>query len=139
MRFRSRNHEIAAKQRRLARSRLMTESFAEASSAGFAAEPADKRTLIFEAVAAQLEQDNKRPFALSQKLNDAPYRYTRDTLWAALNSISQSLDEGTPRLLFPTEDDYVGEGDFSGFVNGCVTGTVSALINAIMDASRWPK
>lgn len=136
MRFRNRNREIEAKRRRM--QQPVEASFAQ-STGKLLSDPVDKRMLIFDAVAHQLEQDNKRPWNLSQKLNESPYRYTRDTLWAALNSISAALDEGSPRLIFATEDEYIGEGDFFGFVTTCLSGTVSRLINAIVDVSRWPK
>lgn len=124
MGFRNRNYELQALQR--------------GGLQLLASPSADKRTLVFLAVQQQLEHDNKRPFSLSQKLNDAPYRYTRDTLWAALNAISANLDQGSPRLLFGTEDNYSGEGDFHDFVMSCLTGTVSAAISAITRSSRWP-
>lgn len=139
MRFRSRNHEIDVQRRRSSDAKRPIQTFADTSKAPLAAAPADKRTLIFTAVEQQLAHDNKRPWSLSQKLNDAPYRYTRDTLWAALNRISATLDAGSPRLNFPTEDEYSGEGGFSSFVYTSLSGTVSNLINAIMGASRWPK
>lgn len=115
------------------------QTFAETSKTALVSGPADKRTLIFIAVEQQLAHDNKRPWSLSQKLNETPYRYTRDTLWAALNRISATLEAGSPRLDFPTEDKFIGKGEFSGFVYTCLSGTVSGLINAMMGASRWPK
>jgi hypothetical protein len=144
--FRDRNHEIDVFLRAYRQDSARELSAAEDATKGegatvalsLAAARPEKRMLVFEAVQKQLEHDNKRPFNLGQKLNDTPYRYTRDTLWAALNAISTTLEEATPQLLFPTEDDFIGEGEFSDFVNSCLTGTVSAMISAIVEASRWP-
>ena len=99
-----------------------------------------KRSLVYAAVRSQLEDDNKAPWSLGQKLNDTPYRYTRDTLWAALNSISGKLVAGNPKLIFGTEDKFQHPTiqTFAEFVNTQLTQTVSALIGAIMEASRWP-
>lgn len=118
-------------------------AYAEGTEVGLAvaaaADATTKRELIYAAVRRQLENDNKRPWSLSQKLNDAPYRYTRDTLWAALNDISDRLAAGAPVVEFRTEGNFSHPSisTFAGFVNSQLTKTVSALINGIMDASRW--
>jgi hypothetical protein len=88
----------------------------------------EKRELIYAAVRAQLASDNKRPWSLSQKLNDTPYRYTRDSLRAALNQISSRLAAAQPAVEF---------GVGAQFVNTQLGKTVSALINGIVAASRW--
>ena len=99
---------------------------------------ASKRELIYAALRAQLESEHKRPWSLSQKLNDAPYRYTRDSFHACLNSLSNRLAAGQPRLTFGVEDDFKHPTvkSFAEFVNKQVRASVSDLINEIVKASR---
>lgn len=99
----------------------------------------DRRELVFSAVQAQLAADGKAPFALGQKLNDAPYRYTRDELWASLNSLHDRLAATHPAIAFGTEDAFKHPtiATFSDFVNSQLTKSVSELITGVMDASRW--
>lgn len=99
----------------------------------------DRRAVVYAAVRMQLEADNKRPWNLSQKLNEAPYRYNRDTLWAALNSISGRLVASQDPVHFGIEDDFEHPTikTYSAFVNAHLPKTLSTLINGIMDASRW--
>ena len=101
--------------------------------------PPDRRALVYVAVRQQLAEDHKVPWSLGQKLNDAPYRYTRDTLWAALNSISARLADGAPAVRFGVEDEFQHPTikTFAEFVNAQLTKDVSTLINEIMTASRW--
>lgn len=101
----------------------------------------DKRALIYSAVRGQLEGDNKRPWRLGQKLNDSPYRYTRDTLWAALNEIGGRLEGSVPPIRFGTEGGFSHPTvpTFAKFVNRQLPGTVSELINGILEASRWAR
>ena len=145
-RYRSRNHEIDARWKK-------AEKAAHRKGAEFAAFLSDvemgrelrapflddRRSLIYDAVRRRLDDDNKRPWSLGQKLNDVPYRYTRDTLWAALNSISARLAADQPSIDFGVEDDFTHPKikSYAEFVNTQLTKTVSSLINGIMDASRW--
>ncbi len=145
-RYRSRNHEIDARWRGLERATpwkgvsysicLSDAAFGQELRAFVAP---DRRSLVHFAVRQQLEDDNKRPWSLSQKLNDSPYRYTRDTLWAALNGISDRLGAGETPVTFGTEGEFRHPKvrTFAEFVNSQLTKNVSSLINSILEASRW--
>ncbi|WP_426387663.1 hypothetical protein [Sphingobium sp. R-21] len=111
--------------------------YAGASSAD--GTPPFKRTQVYLAVQEQIAQDGRRPWRLGQKLNDAPYRYTRDVLWASLLQISKRLDKMQPPIEFPTEGAFVHPSfdSFSAFVNKMLSGSVSDLINGIMAAAKW--
>ncbi len=145
-RYRSRNHEIDARWRLLERATpwkgiaystcLVDVAFGQELRAFV---PLDRRSLVHLAVRRQLENDNKRPWSLAQKLNDSPYRYTRDTLWAALNGISARLGAEETPVAFGTEGEFKHPKvkTFAEFVNSQLTKNVSSLINGIMEASRW--
>jgi len=145
-RYRSRNHEIDAQWRALERATpwkgvaystcLVAVGFGQDLHALV---PLDRRSLVHLAVRRQLENDNKRPWNLGQKLNDFPYRYTRDTLWAALNGISEGLGAEQTPVVFGTEGEFKHPKvkTFAEFVNSQLTKSVSSLINGIMEASRW--
>lgn len=99
----------------------------------------DRRELVFSAVKDQLAADGKAPFIPQQKLNDSPYRYTRDELWGSLNSLHDRLTATQPAIDFGVEDNFKHPtiATFSDFVNAQLTKTVSDLISGIMDASKW--
>ncbi|MCP4025368.1 MAG: hypothetical protein GY736_03520, partial [Sphingomonas sp.] len=69
-RYKDRNHELHARWKR---------HEADGRKALAAAPTDDRRFLVYEAVRLQCEHDHKAPWSIDQKLNDAPYRYTRDT------------------------------------------------------------
>lgn len=119
VRFRSGNHAIAA-------------------GAVDSAPTPSKRQRVYDAVEAQLGSDNKRPWKLDQKLNDAPYRYSRDSLRASLNALSARLAAAVPPLDFGVEGHFrTGKyASYAKFVEKAVKGTVSELINEVKDASR---